>query len=69
MLDGHLNLWCRAEEELTPIAFSIDRTYNAGGYCYRENAGDVQMDEVRFSDEMTPRYDWTWRAIYGPLQR
>lgn len=34
---------------------------NAGGYCHRSNlpGGDVSRT-VWFSDELTPRYEWTW---------
>lgn len=34
---------------------------NAGGYCHRTDlpGGDV-LRTVWFSDEMTPRYEWTW---------
>ncbi|KAI9680489.1 MAG: hypothetical protein M1817_003929 [Caeruleum heppii] len=31
---------------------------NAGGYCHRNSDGSER--DVAFSDEMTPRLDWTW---------
>ncbi|KAI9676480.1 MAG: hypothetical protein M1817_000638 [Caeruleum heppii] len=31
---------------------------NAGGYCHRDTFQETQ--DVWFSDEMTPRIDWTW---------
>jgi hypothetical protein len=45
----------------TPKAHPYHQTYvcsstNAGGYCYHGERGT----EVAFSDEMTPRLDWTW---------
>ena len=40
----------------------MNRLANAGAYCHRENAGGVQKSVLWFSDEMTPRYDWTWNG-------
>ena len=37
------------------------RDANAGGYCHRsEDANGTPTRRVWFSDEFTPRYDWTW---------
>ena len=38
------------------------RKANAGGYCHRSNGNGIQQSVVWFSDEMTPRYDWTWEG-------
>ena len=55
-----LNLSYSAEVGLISIACPINRYANAGGYCHRENVNGVQQSVVWFSDEMTPRYEWTW---------
>ena len=36
------------------------RNANAGGYCHRSDTPQGRRNAVFFSDEMTPRYDWTW---------
>ena len=39
----------------------LARDANAGGYCYRgEDANGEPTRTVWFSDEFTPRYEWTW---------
>ena len=39
-----------------------DSASNAGGYCHRTNAFGLQQRDVVFSDELTPRFDWTWEG-------
>ena len=42
---------------------------NAGGYCHRSDkldpTGSFPLQSVWFSDEMTPRLDWTWSGGGG----
>ncbi|KAI9676098.1 MAG: hypothetical protein M1817_000841 [Caeruleum heppii] len=38
-----------------------DYQANAGGHCYRFHANGNGHKLVYFTDEMTPRYDWTWQ--------
>lgn len=38
----------------------LSREANAGGYCHRSDTPDGPKSEVWFSDDMTPRLDWTW---------
>lgn len=33
---------------------------NAGGYCHRSATPQGPKNTVWFSDELTPRHDWTW---------
>ena len=47
------------------IDFPPSRGANAGGYCHRSNPegqyGSTEYENyVWFSDEMTPRYEYTW---------
>ena len=37
-----------------------NRYANAGGYCHRSDTLEGPKSEVFFSDDMTPRLDWTW---------
>ena len=38
---------------------------NAGGYCHRTFDGTDVVRTVWFSDEMTPRLDWTWNNFFA----
>ena len=52
----------------TPFLHHSSKSYlfftsraNAGGYCHRSNPHSAATEhEVWFSDEMTPRYEYTW---------
>lgn len=46
-----------AKEE--PHAFS-DRYANAGGYCHRSVTANGPSNTIWFSDDQTPRLEWTW---------
>lgn len=38
----------------------VKRSANAGGYCHRSDTDAGPTNTVWFSDDMTPRLDWTW---------
>ncbi|KAL8692232.1 MAG: hypothetical protein Q9218_002708 [Villophora microphyllina] len=40
---------------------------NAGGYCHRSAGSGAMIREVWFSDEITPRYEWTWNNFIASL--
>ena len=39
---------------------SLTRYANAGGYCHRSDTPNGPLHTVWFSDDQTPRLDWTW---------
>lgn len=45
-----------------------DRAANAGGYCHRSiipgSSPTAERREVWFSDEFTPRHDWSWSGNF-----
>lgn len=38
----------------------MSRNANAGGYCHRSDTDTGPLKTVWFSDDMTPRLEWTW---------
>lgn len=40
--------------------FTLSRYANAGGYCHRSSTSGRSSNTVWFSDDQTPRLDWTW---------
>ncbi|KAL8632012.1 hypothetical protein Q9189_002277 [Teloschistes chrysophthalmus] len=40
---------------------------NVGGYCHRSAGSGPMIREVWFSDEITPRYEWTWNNFIASL--
>ena len=38
----------------------MDRYANAGGYCHRSDTPNGPSNKVWFSDDQTPRWEWTW---------